>query len=140
MKWKSSKRLKLSRHLQLSSDPKRKHIMIFLYYRKLNAGTVRDSYRIPPMDEGIDSIWDGTIFYTSHASGWKVKIAQRESKNRVGVLSWAEPDHLNSDWIEKCAWYISACIACHWIGNRIPVFFGIPGQYCLVLRGPESTN
>ena len=49
-------------------------------YRKLNAVTVRDSYPLRRMDEGIDSLGDATFLTTLDCiSGyWEVEIAEED--------------------------------------------------------------
>ena len=51
-----------------------------VYYRMLNAVTVRDSYPLPRMDECIDSLGDATVLTTLHCSSgyWQVEIAEED--------------------------------------------------------------
>lgn len=44
--------------------PKDSAMQFCVDYRKLKAVTVHDSYPLPKMDEGIDSLGDATLFTT----------------------------------------------------------------------------
>ena len=49
-------------------------------YRKLNAGTVRDTYPLPRMDEYIDSLGDAKVFTTLETMWgyWQIDIVEED--------------------------------------------------------------
>jgi Reverse transcriptase (RNA-dependent DNA polymerase) len=53
---------------------------ICVYYRRLNAITVRDSYPLPRMHESIDSLGDARIFSTldCNAEYWQIPVAKED--------------------------------------------------------------
>jgi hypothetical protein len=48
-----------------------------IYYMKLYAVTVRDSYPLPRMDERIDSLGDASVFSTLDCNSgyWQIQVA-----------------------------------------------------------------
>lgn len=51
-------------------------LRFYIYYRKSNAVTIRDSYPLPHMDECIDSLGDATVLSTLDANSgyWLIEI------------------------------------------------------------------
>lgn len=61
---------------------KNRTFQVFLDYLKLNAITVRDSYRLPKMDEFFDSFEDAQVISTLNFNSgyWKINGDKAEQK------------------------------------------------------------
>ena len=60
--------------------PKRRSLRFCVDYRRFNANTAADSYPLPRMDDGIDSLGDAAVFTTLDCNSgyWQIPVAPKD--------------------------------------------------------------